>query len=1081
MKQTSIPTKANKILNGILVVLVLVAIKVWHLSVVQHDKKIEESKKPQRRTVIERSERAAIYDRFGVPLAINKVQYNVAISYGPIRDIPRWIWKEDEQGKRCKYFQRKEYISTLAQKLAEELHMDSQWLEDMIHSKAAILGHVPCLIKENISESQYFRLKMMAKDWPGIYAEVAAKRCYPLGSVAGEIVGYIGPISRGEYDAITREMGGLRDALSAFEEGQGDLHIDGYHSIQQVRDRLKDLEKKAYRINDSVGKMGVEAVYDEALRGLCGKHTYLSDIRGNYLRELPGSEDPVAGKRLVLSVSSELQEFAQELLAEYDTEPFSTHPKTVKKRALIPENQPWIKGGAIVALDPKTGEVYAMASFPTFDPNDFIRPENDSERALKNQNVHRWLETEGYLAKVWDMKIPYSRTRFFKKYYEDSVEMGWKTYLSFILPKNSPVRATLGKQASLTDALCVQRQVEKLVHLFKDPHFTLSASQVFDWIYNGSSDVPTKALVTLQQKAFMEERYELVKEEIAALKVELASYFALLPRNDEKILLVDLYRLVSDASLFDPFLSEHLEKMTLSEYREVSARFSTVRDAVRQLVRDVFVETDFKRWQELYFHDYLAQKRIEEKEANKKYARPYIEYLDIVRTELFTAFWQQNQWELISLFLLRPEARTNPEMSPYALILENWARELDAGAHQGLDWVCHYHLLKRVTDQFDNKVLSSFLQTLRSFDQLNRPLLGNYSGLRGGKERDLASAFYPLYGMGFARSHAFRQASTIGSIFKLVPAYEALRQRFQTLKGRTEGIIALNPLTIIDDKRRVVGKKDMWNVGFTLDGKPIPMFYHGGRLPRTEHSGVGKVDLIKALEVSSNPYFAMLAGDVLHDPEDLCLAAHLLGYGEKTEIDLTGEYAGRLPIDVAYNRTGLYSFAIGQHSLVGTPLQTALMLATIANGGMLLKPHVVQAQVASNGILFTKPEIRRRVDMPRQIQDLLLSGLRQVIWGDKGTGRFLRNQYDSALIHQIIGKTSTSEVVERMSLDGANGYIKLKHVWFGAISYEAEDPSKPELVVVVYLRYGDWGKDAAPLAVEMVKKWRSLKQKHYHI
>ena len=1075
VKPTSVPAKANKILNGILVVLALVAIKVWHLSVVQHDKKIEESKKPQRRTVLEKSERASIYDRFGVPLATNKVQYNVAISYGPIRDIPRWVWKENEQGKRYKYFQRKEYIAQLAQKLAEELHLDSQWLEDMIHSKAAILGHVPCLIKENISESQYFQLKMMEKDWPGIYAEVAAKRCYPLGAVGGEIVGYIGPISRREYDAITREMGELREALSAFEEGQTDSHIDGYHSIQQARDRLNELEKKAYRINDSVGKMGVEAVYDETLRGLCGKHTYLSDIRGNYLRELPGSEDPVAGKRLVLSISSELQEFAQELLAEYDTEPFSTRPKTVKKRALIPENQPWIKGGAIVALDPKTGEVYAMASFPTFDPNDFIRSENDSERALKNQNVHRWLETEGYIAKVWNMKIPYSRTRFSKKLYEESVEMGWKTYLSFILPKNSPVRATLERQGSLNDAIYVQRQVERLLNLFRDPYFILSPSQVFDCIYNDSLDVPTKAMVTLQQKAFMEERYELVKEEVSSLKINLAPYFASIPRNDEKILLIDLNRLAADASLFTPDLTESVGQMPLTEYRDVAARFSTVDEAVRELVRDVFVENDFKQWRETYFQDYLVQKRIEEKEANKKYAKPYIEYLETVRTELFNAFWEQNRWELISLFLNRRVENAAPEIAPYVLILQNWAGELDAGAHQGIDWVYHYHLLKKVTDQFDNQMLYAFLQTLRSFDQLNRPLLGKYSGLRGGKERDLASAFYPLYGMGYARSHAFRQAATIGSIFKLVPAYEALRQRFQCSK---EGVV-LNPLTIIDDKRRVVGKKEMWNVGFTMEGKPIPMFYHGGRLPRTEHAGVGKVDLIKALEVSSNPYFAMLAGDVLQDPEDLCRAAHLLGYGEKTEIDLTGEYGGRLPIDVAYNRTGLYSLAIGQHSLVGTPLQTALMLAAIANGGALLKPHVVQAQVASNGIIFTKPEIRRRVDMPKQIQDLLLSGLRQVIWGDKGTGRFLRNQYDPQLIRQVIGKTSTSEVVERMSLDGANGYIKLKHVWFGAISYEAEDLNHPELVVVVYLRYGDWGKDAAPLAIEMVKKWRSLKQKYY--
>ena len=98
--------------------------------------------------------------------------------------------------------------------------------------------------------------------------------------------------------------------------------------------------------------------------------------------------------------------------------------------------------------------------------------------------------------------------------------------------------------------------------------------------------------------------------------------------------------------------------------------------------------------------------------------------------------------------------------------------------------------------------------------------------------------------------------------------------------------------------------------------------------------------------------------------------------------------------------------------------------------------------------------------------------------GEKGTARKIRNQFDSALVNQIIGKTSTAEVNEKMSLDGTCGSIKLKHVCFGGISYETADFSKPELVVVVYLRYGEWGNDAAPYAVEMVKKWRSLKKKY---
>jgi len=1077
VKKSSVPEKANKILNGVLVVLVLVAIKVWHLSVVQHDKKIEESKKPQRRTILEKSERASIYDRFGIPLATNKVQYNVAISYAPIRDMPRCVWKEDERGKRYKFFKRKEYITSLAHKLSEELHLDAQWLEDMIHSKAAILGNVPCCIKENISENQYFRLKMMAKDWPGIHAEVAAKRCYPLGPVAGEVVGYIGPISRKEYDLATREMGILREALAALEEGE-EIDLEEYRSVEQIKARLDELEKKAYRINDMVGKVGVEAVYDETLRGLCGRHIYLSDIKGNSLCELPGSVNPVSGNRLVLSLSSELQEFAQQLLAEYDTEPFSSLPTALKKRALIPENQPWIKGGSIVALDPKTGEIYALASFPTFDPNDFIRAENDGSAEQKGQNVERWLETEGIIGKIWDMKIPHSRLRFEDGYYEDNLEMGWQTYLSFILPQQSPVRRVIEEKSTIADAIWIQRKIEQLMDWFQDTEFALTLPQIFDFIYENPSEVPTKVTIFLQEKAFMAMRAEQIKEELVNFKKELDVYFHSILRNDEKILLVDLYQLAVDPTTFTPFLEELFGQMSLTEYRDVTARFSTTMNALKKLVREIYLEHDFKKWREDHFSEFLIQKRQQEKDSHKRYARPYIEYLEYERTERFNTFWDMHQWELIALFLNQEDA---PEMSPYSSILGNWTKELDSGAHQGLDWVYHYHRLKALTDSFEPTVLIPFLKTLRPYEQLTRPLLGKYSGLRGKRERDLAAAFYPMYGLGFSRSHAFRQASTIGSIFKMIPAYEALRQRYQTLKNRAESLLTLNPLTIIDDKRRIPGTDNMWNVGFTLDGKPISMFYRGGRLPRSDHSGIGKVDLVKALETSSNPYFAMLAGDVLSDPEDLCHAAHQLGFGEKSGIDLTGEYGGRLPIDVAYNRTGLYSLAIGQHSLVGTPLQTALMLATIANGGSLLKPHVVQAQYGVFGMKVSKPEIRRQVYMPKPIQELLLSGLKQVIWGDRGTARHLRKQYDPILMSQIIGKTSTSEVVERISLDGAYGQMKLKHVWFGAISYEPEDPSIPELVVVVYLRYGEWGHDAAPLAIEIIKKWRDLKQKYYKI
>lgn len=1075
---TNLPEKANKILNGIVIVFILIVFKVWHLAVLQHDKKQEEASKPQRRIVIEKSERATICDRFEIPMAMNKVQYNAAISYGPIRDLPRWIWKKNEEGRRSKYFYRKEYIGSLANKLGEELHIDAERIEDLIHSKAAILGNVPCVIKENISEEEYFRLKMLEKDWPGIHAEIAAKRCYPLGKVGGEVIGYIGPISRKEYDSITQEMKSLRDALAAYEEGEQGVEREEFLALEKMRFRLEELEKKAYHINDYVGKTGIEAAFDEELRGLRGKRIYLSDIRGNFLRELEGSEKPSPGKKLVLTLSSELQDYAEQLLAEYDSSAPSSRPSALKMQELIPENQPWMKGGAIVALDPLTGEIYAMASFPRFDPNDFIRIGDADEVAAKNRLVNRWLETEQYLGNLWDLKEKYTRQRFDstrKAYFDEEIELNWENYLSFVLPKRSEVRETLQSKNLVFDAVWLQIKVEELLSLFLSEAYPLSASKIFDFVYSDSNHRSTGSVMTIPEKQFLQTRAEEVQERVDVLKQELSLYFDNLELNYEKLLLTDLYRIAVDGN---PFLIHDFKHMTIAEYREASARMISVMEAVRAIVQDLFREHDFKRWREEEFQTFLAVKRQEEKEKNQ-YARPYIDYLDNMHQELFEASWERYKWDYLLLLLTGKCDVSEESLLPYLSAISAWSDELRSGAHKGLSWVYHYNILREKISAFDRDALLPFLQSLRSFKDLNRPLLGKYTGLKGSKERNLAMAFYPTYGFGFARSHAFRQATTIGSIFKIVPAYEALRQRYLTLKERGSIFQNLNPLTIVDDKHKIWGANGGWNVGYTVDGRPIPMYYRGGRLPRTEHPGVGKVDLPRALEVSSNPYFALLAGDVLEDPEDLCKAANLLGYGEKTGVDLPGEYAGRIPLDVAYNRTGLYAMSIGQHSLVGTPLQTATMLAVLGNQGELLKPQIIHAKVTEETRENTEKCVRWKVFMPPEIKELLIKGLKQVVTGEKGTARYLKNQFDPTLVSSIVGKTSTAEVVEKMSLDGVSGRLKLKHVWFGGISYASPDFSQPELIVVVYLRYGDWGwKDAAPLAVEIVKKWREIKKAH---
>lgn len=67
---------------------------------IQHDERLEQARKPQVRVVIEPAKRGTIRDRFNIPLAINKIQYNASILYSQIREIPSVVWEKKMERER---------------------------------------------------------------------------------------------------------------------------------------------------------------------------------------------------------------------------------------------------------------------------------------------------------------------------------------------------------------------------------------------------------------------------------------------------------------------------------------------------------------------------------------------------------------------------------------------------------------------------------------------------------------------------------------------------------------------------------------------------------------------------------------------------------------------------------------------------------------------------------------------------------------------------------------------------------------------------------------------------------------------
>lgn len=1117
----NIPYKTGRVLNLILLSFMLIFLRVWYLSFIQGDYHKLQSLKPQRRTSVEKVERATIRDRFNIPLAQNKIEYSVAVRYSDIREIPASKWEFDPiSKKKVKKPVRGPYIEELAKLLGKELFMDPQEIEDIIYAKASLFPHTPFVIKNSLSEKQYYKLRLLQKDWVGISTQRGSKRIYPLGKTACDVVGYMGPISKTKYLEIAEEIDLLQDYVQKRESGELAFLPEGYDSPLEVRKRLQLLKEQAYTINDCVGKLGIESSCDEQLRGIHGKKIEEIDPKGMTLRELPNGKKGVSGQRVFLSISAELQEFAEGLLAHHE----SLRDLKDSQGNRIP-GTPWIKGGAAVAMNPKTGEILALASYPRFDPNDFVQSQDPFEKLEKQQSVRRWIENEKHIAEIWEGKTPLKKETFSftSGWGEDTASFHWNFFLDTILPPKSPIRETLIQIGNMQNAYLLQMHFEQvLAELdFKEPAAIIQA------LYPQEPHVPCKKSISKDLLQFLQNKLQTSLENLYPSLSFLNSYLSSITRNDDKLLALDLIRILMVTDHWTPKVLSEIGSLSLSNFFSLSQSFGCIQEIVKEKTKELYHTLGFQNWRNANFKNFLKKKRKEEKEQ-KTYARPYTEYLEKLENTFFINFWNTHKYALLDTAIHGKSRIFSEELSELTPYLEALSKL------QIPPLVPH---LKRLQAVFSNLPPSDgvyALQTLRTFEELDRPLYGKYRLLRHDKgvqlEKHLAASFYPLTGFGYCRSQAFRQSTPQGSLFKLVVAYEALKERYNYLKENLLSLKELNPLTLTDLLRTdMSGPKQI--LGQTENGEMIRRVYKGALLPRSSHAGIGKVDLLQAIEQSSNIYFSILAAEHIADPSLLEKTARDFGLATKTGIELQGEIPGTLPNDLADNKTGLYAFAIGQHSLIVTPLQTTLMLAALGNHGHVVKPQIIglkagksrfedpllfnleesysfQEALSLAGIHFplfteslkssytpyieeTEPEIIRSVDFPKEVKQMLFEGMRRVVTGARGTAkpsiiRYLRDNPSAAndyiqMQNQIFGKTGTAEISYKQWLDSESKGKIHNHIWFGGLLYPPDKnpiEEEAELAVVVYLRFSvAGGKEAAPLAVQIASKWREIQKK----
>jgi penicillin-binding protein 2 len=303
------------------VIFVVLAARLWYLQVLTGSDYSISAKATQTRVVKDPAQRGVIYDRDGEILANNEPGLNVTV-------IPDEIPREK------------------VAELAGILEADKETVLAS-YDAAFELGNQygPMLVKENADHDDITYVSERTEEFPGVTVNDDYIRNYPKGNVAAHILGYTGAITQQELK------------LAPF----------------------KDLSNDAV-----VGKSGVELYYEEVLRGKAGKQVYnvdalgrivpegsrvdslgqFVDENGNPINVDPSKEvpdrvvDPAPGRDLALTIDLDLQR-----VAEAELEAAIARAQSAGYAG---------SGGAAIAMDPRNGEILALASRPDFNPELFV-------------------------------------------------------------------------------------------------------------------------------------------------------------------------------------------------------------------------------------------------------------------------------------------------------------------------------------------------------------------------------------------------------------------------------------------------------------------------------------------------------------------------------------------------------------------------------------------------------------------------------------------------------------------------------------------------------------------------------------
>jgi penicillin-binding protein 2 len=278
-------------------------LRLWSLQILNGEQLLRAAQNNQLRDVRVQAPRGSILDRNGLPLVTN------------VPGTVVQIWASDLPKERATRLREIRALARVLQVPAWQIGRTIRRHRDD--------PLTPVTIKEGVPEAQALYLQERKKDFPGVRVVSAHLRYYPHRELASHVLGYVTEISA---------------------------------------EQLKELGDKGYHPGDTFGQTGIEAFYDEYLRGTPGlaqlRVDSLGRQRGPVVPKIPAHP----GHAVRLTLDLKLQIAAEEAL-RYGVE----RARNVGCYGCWNAN-----GGAIVALDPRDGAIRALASYPTYRPSVFV-------------------------------------------------------------------------------------------------------------------------------------------------------------------------------------------------------------------------------------------------------------------------------------------------------------------------------------------------------------------------------------------------------------------------------------------------------------------------------------------------------------------------------------------------------------------------------------------------------------------------------------------------------------------------------------------------------------------------------------